>query len=117
MNNLINLEYNTAMGIGCNKNGRLGVGSTEEQVDIMTPVNLPNEVCKGYQWFNLFKKTKFQIKSVHFGANHTIIQLQNLELYGIGKMANFMEGMAGSDEICVTPMKLSFYKQDPTVSN
>ncbi|KAF1753815.1 hypothetical protein GCK72_020372 [Caenorhabditis remanei] len=91
-------EYNTAMGIGCNKNGRLGVGSTEEQVDIMTPVNLPNE-----------------INSVNFGANHTIIQLQNLELYGIGKMANFMEGMAGSDEICVTPMKLSFYKQDPAI--
>ncbi|KAF1753816.1 hypothetical protein GCK72_020373 [Caenorhabditis remanei] len=90
-----NSDYHTAMVIGNNIYGRLGVSETTHDVEDWTPVNLPDA-----------------IKSIHIGINHTIFILKNGDLYGCGKMSNFMEGMAGSTECSLRPIKLGFYTPD-----
>ncbi|EFO96104.1 hypothetical protein CRE_18247 [Caenorhabditis remanei] len=83
-----------AMAFGLNKNGRLGIGSEEEWVDVLTPVELSDS------------SGPVEINQVFIGPNHTIIQSKNGNLYGCGIKSNFLSKTSNSEKIATTPIDI-----------
>lgn len=87
------------LAFGLNKHKRLGIGSDEERVDKLTPVEIPGEVVQ-----------------VHMGEFHTIFEMKSGELYGCGRVSNFLEDASGSENYIKTPVKLPYFKNSSQVS-